>query len=79
MKRYPFSSKIADSFNDQTICIADCENLTIGHSLHTEVVFFHLTFLFLRIGSQHTVSVAFSALKSVQILSQTEEPVAKIW
>ena len=37
-------------------------------------------YIFLRIGSQHTVSVAFkfSAL-SVQILSQTEEPVAKIW
>ena len=24
---------IADFFHDQTICIADCENLTIGHSL----------------------------------------------
>ena len=24
---------IADFFHDQTICIADCKNLTIGHSL----------------------------------------------
>ena len=24
---------IADSFHDQTICIANCENLTIGHIL----------------------------------------------
>ena len=24
---------IADFFQDQTFCIADCENLTIGHSL----------------------------------------------
>ena len=23
----------ADFFHDQTLCIADCENLTIGHSL----------------------------------------------
>jgi hypothetical protein len=29
-----FSNRpIADFFHDQTICIADCENLTIGHSL----------------------------------------------
>ena len=27
------SRPIADYFHDQTICIADCENLTIGHSL----------------------------------------------
>ena len=25
--------QITDFFHDQTICIADCENLTIGHSL----------------------------------------------
>ena len=29
---------VADFFHDQTICIADCENLTIGHSLDLGIV-----------------------------------------
>ena len=27
------SGPIADLFHEQRICIADCENITIGHSL----------------------------------------------
>ena len=28
------NQQIAEFFHDQTICITDCENLTIGHSLY---------------------------------------------
>ena len=30
--------QIADFFHDKTICIADCEKLTIGHSLLKNVI-----------------------------------------
>ena len=35
---------IAEFFQDQTICIADCKIITIGHSLADTIITFELTF-----------------------------------